>query len=73
MKRSGRDCGSPLRRSTLVLGAVFGSLAALGCERAAWQEGEATEDVDSVEEAIRGGTVVTGAVGVVDFGGCTGA
>jgi V8-like Glu-specific endopeptidase len=77
MKRSSTDWGSTWRRSTLALGAFFCGIAAQGCEQTAWQEGEAAEHVNSVEEAIRGGTVVTGAVGVVEYvtpgSGCTGS
>jgi hypothetical protein len=67
MKRSHRDWSAPFLHGALALGVVCSALAALGCEGAAWQDGEAIEEVGSVEETIRGGTVVTGTVGVVDF------
>ena len=76
MKKN-RDWGCPLRCRTLAFGAVLGSLAALSCEQASSQEGGTTENVTSVEEELRGGTVVTGTVGVVDYvtpvGNCTGS
>lgn len=77
MKRS-RDGVASFPHTTLALGvALGGALATMGCEQGAWQEGESSENVDTVDEALRGGTVVTGAVGVVDYvtpvGRCTGS
>ncbi len=61
-------------RSVAVLPAILCALASTSCGAAEdWEELGAEESVDVSQQAILGGTTVSGKYGVVDIGNCTGA